>query len=168
MQGMQEDFYFENYRTVEAQCAFIAIALQRFGDELRSAAKTPTNQWLRNVAVYVSAAEKGTLDRVRVPMLSIENVVDVNLELVASLEVQQPVVIEVDVELQEPSLDQSLAAGPGEEDGDGQLSAEEHFDGQWLCPRSQKVFYATILGEMRLWQRPPARGALSTRCAWSA
>ena len=108
------------------------------------------------MAVYINAAEMGTLDKVRVPMLSIENVVDVDLEVVTSLEVQQPVVIEAAVELQEPSETVGQSSELEEEDGDEEMiSVEEQFGGQWLCPRSQKAFYGTILAKMRLWQRPP-------------
>ena len=155
----REDFYFENYRTVEAQLEIIAIALQKYGDELRKQAKTPTNRWLRNVDVYLDAAEKGTMDSVRVPMLSIESVVAVDLDVVTRLEVQEPVSVTAPIELQEPtrSLDQS--PGAGEEDDDGHLPPpQEHSAGQWLCPRTQPTFYGTILGKMRLYvAAAPAR-----------
>ena len=47
------DFYYEDYRSVAGYCEIIKKALGEHGDELREAAKNPTNQWLRNVKTYI-------------------------------------------------------------------------------------------------------------------
>jgi hypothetical protein len=154
MTASLEEFYYEAYRSRAGQCAIITLALELGGDRLREAAKNPTNRWLRNVAVYLGAVASDSLDSIRVPELRADAVVTVDILL--GLEVQEPV--KGDIELHRPNQDGvqgSLEGDVVEERGESGLSKEDHLTGMWLCPRAQRTLYDTILGSMRLWQRPP-------------
>ena len=153
----REDFYYEDYRTVEAMSAIIESALAgEDGDALRKAGKAPRNSFERNVAVYLEAFRTDTMAKVRIPLLGVEAHVVVDKHVLASIEVHERVEVKTDIELQAPAEHgQDVLPGSEEEDNGPQLSAEDHLSGKWLVPRKLDTFYNVIMSDMYLWQRPP-------------
>jgi hypothetical protein len=149
-----EDFYYEDYRTPQAQQEIIRIALGKWGEELRTAAKDPSNLWERNVSVYLSAVESNSLSALRVPELRAD--AGVTTAVLSGLELQTPVVDDVELKF---DVEEIVVPDPGAK---VRLSPEAHLGGAWLCPRAQSTFYGTILATSRLWQRPPHDNC--TRC----
>ena len=60
------DFYQEDYRSAGSQVKIIQKALKMYGDELRQAARSPTNRWLRNVKTYLDSIEDNAVETITV------------------------------------------------------------------------------------------------------
>jgi hypothetical protein len=149
MTKSDEEFYFEDYRSVAGQIDIITAALKEHPD-LRKAASVdaPGNQWLRNVKKYLNAVQEDAVDTLTIPVLRAERTVnDAQLaELVGrQLDGEGDRVERLDGE------EKGIEEGKGEvvdiEDGEG----EERV----LHPRTYTTFYKTILRGVRLWKRPP-------------
>ena len=60
------DFYYEEYRTVDAMVSIVQTALDLHGNDLRRAASAGTTSFLKNVATYLTAVEDDALDELTV------------------------------------------------------------------------------------------------------
>jgi len=150
----KDDFYYEDYSTVSAQCSIISEALTIFGDTLRVAALTPTNKWLRNVRAYLCALDDGQLDQLWVQDTRGDG--DVDMQSVLQDAAFREGQMEGDLE---PSVSGEMGvddgAGPGEEEEADDMCAVEQDSTVRLRPRTKKFFYERVLKGMRMWHRPP-------------
>jgi hypothetical protein len=166
MSKSKEDFFFEDYRSVDAQVAIYNHALAH-SEQLRArvAGRKPASQWERNVAKYVGsyivtylgllinvfarlidARDKGVVDSLRVKVLWEERPLldDRNVAAIVGLvpDDAPPEIVQEEVKVQ-PIADEEEV-----EDAAPQPQLV-------LNPRAYRTFYGTILAKERVWQRPP-------------
>ena len=139
------------HRTTSGQIAIIKIALDHYGDDLRMKAQSDAvrNVWLCNVDKYLSAVKEGRVNDLRLPKLKNEGPVDFNTVLAEVLKVTS----DQQVEVQQDGRDDQSIDDEGSID-DSWIEGEEN-DDLVLTPRSYRIFYNTLLHDMRLWKRPP-------------
>jgi hypothetical protein len=158
------DFYHEDYRSAAAQVTIIEGALLIYGDELRAAAATRANVWLRNVDKYLAAERTATIQDLRVQDIrpfhqtsveAIQRALDAPNETYGHLDpLPAP-----DGEVNEEKHDDADA----DDEVDTAQADDDPNDPYVLTPRSSVFFYKRLLGGMRLWKRPPHNHC--TRCA---
>ena len=151
-----DDFYHEKYRSVEGQSEIILLALEYFGDDIRHAAKQPTNRFLRNVKAYLDAAADGVLDQLKVqedvaPDAALDSVLDSVLD---DTERQINLDAAVNQSANELCIETHYQAAHEQEEME-QDEDDNHADVRTLCPRTSRFLYQTLLKGMRLWHRPP-------------
>ena len=147
-----DDFYHEKYHTVEGQREIIRLALDYFGDDIRQAAKQPTNGFLRNIKAYLDAASDGALDQLKVkeeiaPDAALDSVLDSVLD---DTEHQ----INLDA-ASDHSAEGLCMADHEQEEIEQDEEDDDYADAVTLCPRTSRFLYQKILTEVRLWHGPP-------------
>jgi hypothetical protein len=152
----KEDFYYDEYRSIEGYCDIIEIALnsEDFGDDLVAAIRAPHNSWLRNVKKYVDARGADRLGDLRIKQLRGDTAVLDKVVVEQALDdMARDEVLKKRREEEEEEGDEKVGE---EEDAEEHVDEEEIEDDAYILhPRALKTFYKTILVKERLWQRPP-------------
>jgi hypothetical protein len=152
MSKSKDNFYFENYRTVEGQVEIILMAFKEGGEEiimkqlsLLSTNGRKPNLWQQNCLTYINARNDNALCELGVHELSAE----------------RPLTTETLAGLVVAAVDAENLVGDEEDDGDESetimddvLSTDPDLSKRLLYPRSQRCLYKGILKGIRMWKRP--------------
>jgi hypothetical protein len=143
----KDDFYFEVYRTPREYIEIIIIALDLYGDELRDAVRSPTNNWLRNVKTYLDALQDGALESIIIRDIRTESKVNMD-DVLAEAGRREKKEKDAPAEPEFPWNEQEDIKDVEEEENDSEGVPR-------FYPRCKKYFYRQVLKGMRLWNRPP-------------
>ena len=142
MDKSKDEFYDEDICTVETQIAIVNYALDAYGDELRLAATTGANRFLRNVQTHVNAVKDNAVDSLKVWCKHREDrkVQDVLQEVVEEA-------VRLDSQAEEPCEEND--ADDEDEDEDESVPTNAEGD-RLLVPCSQRFFFRKLLKGERL------------------
>jgi hypothetical protein len=151
------DFYHEHYRTAVAQIDIFKIALEHYGDDLRTKATSSSNPWLRNLQKYLDAVDNGQVDELAVATLNEtpEGALNFNEILAEVLEISQRQQLEDKHSKDESDNNESDNNESDNDDDRRPMTGAEDKDHLVLKPRCYQFFYNTLLRGERLWHRPP-------------
>jgi hypothetical protein len=152
----RDDFYYEEYRSVPAQCKIIKYALQLCGDDLEKAAERPKNEWERSVRTYLEALKDGALDALTIADIRPNEPLDIE-KAMADMDSVGQRMMDGDREAWvcgEDGVDGADGSELDDVEGEGEYGGAG-YGARVLKPRSQKFFYGCVLKGMRMWHRPP-------------
>jgi hypothetical protein len=164
----KEDFYSEDYRSVDGQIAIMKQALE-LRPNLRTVAfsKPPCEltRWLRNVRTYLDAENTGMLHKLRVKPLACDAPALTDEDLEEAIKTFKAAMADEEVGAREPTDDNDdeqmpimLSSSEDDDSDEEEHEPDEDTDmecNSTICPRGKGAFYKSLCKGLRLWKRPP-------------
>ena len=154
-----DDFYHEDYRSLDDQLVIYEIALTRF-PSLAASCRAGSNSFHRNLRTYLEAKENGRVQDLKVHLLDAQRTQltpDNAVGIVAGLGTED------EADRCEQQVDTSPPGDEGDLDAETDEPGRASKDSFTLYPRAYRTFYRRILVGQRLWKRPPENHC--DRCA---